>query len=116
MTLYFIILLIMTMFGSVASLFLKKASGSNGIISMLKNVNLYIGGLLYLTSAILNIWILRYLDYSVVLPLTSLTYIWTMVLSHMILKEKITIKKIAGVCFILIGAICVSSSFTAIIR
>ena len=75
---------------------------------MLKNVNLYIGGFLYLASAVLNIWILRYLDYSVVLPLTSFTYIWTMVLSHMILKEKITKKKIVGVVLILVGAIFVS--------
>lgn len=108
MILYFINLLIMTMLGSVASLFLKKASGGEGVLAMLKNANLYIGGCLYLASAVLNIWILRYLDYSVVLPLTSLTYIWTMVLSYLILKEKITKKKIGGVVLIMIGAICVS--------
>ncbi len=98
----------MTMLGSIASLFLKKGSGTDGIVSMLKNVNFYIGGFLYFTSAVLNIWVLKVLDYSVVLPLTSLTYIWTMVLSYMILKEKITKKKICGVILILIGAICVS--------
>ena len=108
MIVYFIFLLIMTVLGSVASLFLKKASGTDGILAMIKNVNLYIGGFLYLASAILNIWLLRYLEYSVVLPLTSLTYIWTMVFSYMILKEKITKKKICGVFLILIGAICVS--------
>lgn len=108
MIVYFICLLIMTVLGSVASLFLKKASGTDGILAMIKNVNLYIGGFLYLVSAILNIWLLRYLEYSVVLPLTSLTYIWTMVFSYMILKEKITKKKICGVFLILIGAICVS--------
>ena len=88
MTGYFILLLVMTLLGSVASLFLKKASGSEGIIAMLKNINLYIGGFLYLASAVLNIIVLRYLDYSIVLPLTSITYIWTMILSYMILKEK----------------------------
>ena len=108
MTLYFVALIIMTILGSVASLFLKKASSTGGLLSMIKNVNLYFGGFLYLVSAVLNIWLLRYLDYSVVLPLTSLTYIWTMVLSYLILKEKITIKKICGVVLILIGSICVS--------
>ena len=108
MIVYFICLLIMTVLGSVASLFLKKASGTDGILAMIKNVNLYIGGFLYLASAILNIWLLRYLEYSVVLPLTSLTYIWTMVFSYMILKEKIIKKSICGVFLILIGAICVS--------
>lgn len=101
-------LVFMTFIGSVASLFLKKASGSNGIKSMLVNLNIYIGGLLYLLSAVLNIWILRFLDYSVVLPLTSLTYVWTMIISYLILKEKITIKKILGVAFILVGAVIVS--------
>ncbi len=109
MVIYYIVLLIMTMFGSVASLFLKKASGLNSLIDMLKNINLYIGGFLYVSSAILNIWLLKILDYSVILPLTSLTYIWTMVLSYFILKEKITVKKIAGVCLILVGAIIISS-------
>ena len=106
---YYLVLLIMTMIGSVASLFLKKASGSNGLIEMLRNVNLYIGGFLYVTSAVLNIWLLKILDYSVILPLSSLTYIWTMVLSYFILKEKITLKKMVGVCLILIGAIIISA-------
>ena len=109
MVIYYIVLLVMTMFGSVASLFLKKASGLNSLIDMLKNINLYIGGFLYVSSAILNIWLLKILDYSVILPLTSLTYIWTMVVSYFILKEKITVKKIAGVCLILVGAIIISS-------
>lgn len=108
MILYFVTLIIMTMIGAVASLFLKKASEADGVLDLIKNVNLYIGGILYLASAVLNIWILRYLDYSVVLPLTSLTYIWTMILSYLILKEKITLKKVGGVVLILVGAICVS--------
>ena len=110
MVIYYIVLLVMTMFGSVASLFLKKASGSNGFVDMLKNINLYIGGFLYVSSAVLNIWLLKILDYSVILPLTSLTYIWTMVLSYFILKEKITVKKILGICLILIGAVIISLS------
>ena len=108
MTAYFAVLIVMTILGAVASLYLKKASGAENMIQMLKNVHLYIGGFLYLSSALLNIWILKYLEYSVVLPLTSFTYIWKMLLSYFILKEKITKKKIAGVIFIVIGAIFVS--------
>lgn len=105
---YFIILIFMTLCGAVASLFLKRASGTEGVLKMFLNINLYVGAGLYLISAVLNVYILRYLDYSVVLPLTSITYIWTMVLSYMILKEKITVKKMMGVACILIGAILVS--------
>lgn len=104
----YVMLLIMTVIGSVASLFLKKASGGDGIVDLLKNVNLYIGGFLYVGSAVLNIILLRYLDYSVVLPLTSLTYIWTMIISYLVLKENISVKKMAGVALILVGAVLVS--------
>ena len=105
MMIYFGELLVMTLLGSVASLFLKRASGEAGIIAMLKNINLYVGGFLYLLSAVINIWVLKWLDYSVVLPLTSLTYIWTMILAYLILKEKITRGKFIGNLIIIAGII-----------
>lgn len=108
MLIYYFILVIMTLSGAIASFFLKKASASDNPFSMLKNINLYIGGCLYLVSALLNIDVLRYLDYSVVLPLTSITYVWIMVISYFILKENITKNKIVGVVLILIGAVLVS--------
>ena len=105
---YYVLLVVMTLIGSTASLFLKKASGSDGFLGMLKNANLYTGAGLYLLSALLNIYILKVLDYSVVLPLTAITYIWTMFLSGLVLKEKISGKKIIGVLLILAGAVLVS--------
>lgn len=105
---FIVCLIVMTFMGAVASLFFKKASGANGIFETIKSINLYVGVCLYGAAALLNIWILRYLDYSVVLPLTSLTYIWTMVLSYFFLKERISKKKILGVVLILAGAIFVS--------
>lgn len=108
MTVYFIILIVMTFIGSAASLFLKRASGTENLLGMIKNKNLYLGGGLYFISALLNIYILRFLDYSVVLPLTSLTYVWTMFLSKIFLKEKISAKKKIGIAAILIGACLVS--------
>lgn len=108
MKLHFALLLLMTILGAAASLFLKKASAFVGIWNLIKNVNLYIGAGMYLITAILNIILLNYLDYSVVLPLTSITYIWTMIFSYFILKERINKNKMIGVLFILIGAIFVS--------
>lgn len=104
----YVILIIMTIIGSFASLFLKKASGAENILKLLKNKYIYIGGGLYLLSALLNIYILKFLPYSVVLPLTSLTYIWTLIISNRLLKESIGKKKIVGVCLILIGAILIA--------
>lgn len=104
----YIMLLLMTLLGATASFFLKKSSSAEDLKKMLLNFNLYIGGILYFLSALLNIYVLRYLDYSVVLPMTSITYVWTMVISNVFLKEKMTIKKIVGVMMIVIGAVLVA--------
>ncbi len=108
MIVYFLLLVLMTLMGSVAALFLKKASGFTDLIGLLTNINLYLGGGLYCLAAVINIFILRYIEYSVVLPLTSFTYIWTMILSALIFKEKITVKKAVGVSLIVIGAVFVA--------
>ena len=105
--LLYALLIVMTLMGAVAALFLKKASGFKHITELIKNYNLYIGAGLYLLSAIINIIVLRYLNYSAVLPLTSITYVWTMVISYLFLKEKVGIKKLLGVSFIILGCICI---------
>ncbi len=104
----YIMIAAMTCMGAVASVFFKKASSSEGLLQLIKNINLYIGGFLYVAAALINIIVLRSLDYSVVLPLTSMTYIWTMILSYALLKEKIGKKKIIGVACIVLGALCVA--------
>ncbi len=102
---YYLLLIVMTLIGAIASFFLKKASKSEKILDLIKNYNLYLGGFLYLLSAILNIYLLKYLDYSLVLPMTSITYIWTLIISYQFLKEKISLKKIVGVFIIITGVI-----------
>ncbi|MDU6265995.1 MAG: EamA family transporter [Anaerocolumna aminovalerica] len=104
---YYVILIIMTIVGSIASFYLKKSTSSKGIYKLLMNKYLYLGGLLYFISAIMNIFVLQYLEYSVVLPLTSITYIWTMLISYYKLNEILSTKKILGICAILIGAVFV---------
>lgn len=102
---YYLCLIIMTLMGSFGALFFKKSTNNiTNIKSLIFNKNLYIGGVLYLASAFINIYVLRYLPYSVVLPLTSITYVWTMIISYFALKEKISSKKIAGVVLIIAGA------------
>ena len=36
-------------------------------------------------------------------PMTAITYIWTLVLSALFLQEKITLRKLLGVAFIVFG-------------
>ncbi len=95
----------MTFIGALASVFLKKASSAGCIRDIFLSVYLLIGIILYVIAACLNIVVLYHMDYSIVLPLTSITYIWTMILSYLVYKENIGIKKIVGTTLIIIGAI-----------
>lgn len=104
---YFTILVLMTFVASFASVFLKKAAACNSILGVLKDKNIYLGGILYGSAALLNVYVLKYLDYSVVMPMGAITYIWTMILSYLFFKEKINKKKIIGVILVFVGAICI---------
>lgn len=106
---------LMTIMGSVASLFLKQASGSlEGesmtaiALNMLKTPSLYVGGVLYLVASVLNIYVLRIMDYSSVLPLSAFTYVWTMFLARIKFGEKLTVRKMTGVFLVVVGAALVS--------
>lgn len=96
-------ILAMTLLGAAASLFLKMASNSGSAVSIIKSFHFYVGGLLYFLSALLNIYLLKHIDYSILLPLTSITYIWTLVLSFLFLKEKISVRLIAGIALVICG-------------
>ena len=90
---------------TLGGFFFKKCTSSGDIKGIIFSPFLYLGGATYLVSAILNIIVLRYLPYSIVLPLTSLTYIWSLILSYLLLNEKITKVKIIGIILILLGAV-----------
>lgn len=97
-------ILILTLFGAFGGYFFKKSTDCTSIIEICKSKYLYIGCFFYVIGALLNIIVLKYLPYSVVLPLTSITYFWTLILSYFLLNEKITKFKIMGIVMILIGA------------
>lgn len=105
---YYISLLIMTMIGACASFCLKKTSKVRGLHKLIVAPMLYLGGGLYLLSALLNIFVLKYLDYSVVLPLTSITYVWTLLLSYFYLEECITKRKAYGIGLIVLGSVVIA--------
>ncbi len=108
MAVSYIPLLIVTLLGSGAALLLKRAALSGGIVQALRHAPIYGGGALYLSSALLNILILKKLPYSVVLPFTSLTYVWTLLLAHAFYGERLTIRKTFGVVGVVAGVMLVS--------
>lgn len=100
----FVVLLLMGVIASIASLFLKKATaGGLRISKLFRTPYLYLGGGFYVLSALMNLYLLRRLPYSLVVPLGSLTYVWTLILSHKLLDETVTRSKLLGIVLILIG-------------
>jgi drug/metabolite transporter (DMT)-like permease len=101
-----ILVVIMTLSGALGGYFFKRATTqSEKLLGVIFKPSLYAGGLFYVLGAGLNILVLKKLPYTVVLPLTSLTYVWTMAISYMVLNEKLTRLKITGVSLILVGSI-----------
>lgn len=103
---FLFIILLFTLLGSYGSFCFKKAANQTEILKIIVSPMLYIGGGFYLVSMILNIYILKYMPYNIVFPLTSITYIWTLIFSKIFLKEKITKRKLVGIALLCLGAIC----------
>ena len=104
-------LLAMGLLGTFGSYFLKRATANGlSVPILLKSPPLYLGGFMYVASALLSIVLLRRLPYSVVVPAGALSYVWTMIVSNRLLGEKITRQKICGVLLIMIGVVVVALS------
>ncbi|MEH7354719.1 EamA family transporter [Neobacillus drentensis] len=94
----------MTFLGALGGYFFKRASSHSLGFNKGFLLNLCLGGIFYVLGALFNIVLLKYLPYTIVYPLSSITYLWTMVLSYFLLSEKFTVKKISGVCLIGLGS------------
>lgn len=95
---------LMTLLGAFGAYFFKKTTGNaSGLLLLLQSPWLYLGGGFYVAGALLNVLLLRYMDYSVLYPMTAITYIWTLFISRLFLREKITGRKMLGVLCICAG-------------
>jgi multidrug transporter EmrE-like cation transporter len=78
---------------------LKKTSGASADA----NKWLALAVVCFTLNAVVWTFVLRMLDVSVAYPLGSLSFVMVAVLSKFILKENVTGKRWAGICFILCG-------------
>lgn len=104
-----LLVLPMTLFGSLGAFFFKKSTERAEHFFLLFRIPyFYVGGILYVSGALLNILLLRFMDYTVIYPMGSISYIWSLFLSHCLLGERITRKKVAGVALIFAGVVLLS--------
>ena len=99
----------MTLIGALGAFFLKAGMDQvNGLASVFRNPRIYLGGTFYLIGALLNILLLRHLPYSVLYPMTAVTYVWSMLLSAAFLGESLTRRKLIGVAAVVLGVAILS--------
>lgn len=102
-----VVLLVMTVLGALASWMLKLASADLAPSHLIRDPHFWAGGFGYVLAACLNIWVLRHLDLSVVLPMTALTYVWTLVIGRVFLGERLTSRKVGGVGLVIVGVVLI---------
>jgi drug/metabolite transporter (DMT)-like permease len=108
-----LLMIIDGLIGAFGALYLKKGSSKLKLkIALLhknlQNKNLITGVLLYVAAAVLLIYLLKDNALSLIYPLTSLNYIFTVFLSIKFLKEKMTKRKWFAVAFIMLGNIFIA--------
>lgn len=95
----YLLLLIMTLIGSLGSVLFKA-------YAMNKHKGYLLSGFMfYGLGALLNIYLLSQLPYTIVVPANALTFVWTLLFAKFIFKEHIGIYKIVGVFVIILGLI-----------
>ena len=105
----YLAVLAMTLVGAAGAFFLKGGMDQvDSFAALFKTPRIYLGGCFYLAGAVLNILLLRRLPYSILYPMTALTYVWSMALSAAFLGERITRRKLAGVALVLAGVLILS--------
>lgn len=101
---------VMSFLGAMGAYFFKKAATRTArLIALFACREFYFGALFYAIGLILNIWLMEYIQYSILYPMSAVTYIWTAVISCKLLGEQMSRKKLAGLIAIVIGVIFISA-------
>lgn len=95
--------------GSFGAVFLKAGSGKLqfGLRYLFLNYRLAAGVALFVGSSYFFVLGVRHGELSVLYPLVSLGYVWTMLWARLFFGEPFTRSKMAGLFLILIGIACI---------
>lgn len=104
-----VLVLIGSFIGSFGAVFLKAGSAklNRGLKYLVLNSKLALGVLFFLGSSYFFVLGVRRGELSVLYPLVSLGYLWTLLWSRLFFKEPITRDKFYGLALILLGIVFV---------
>jgi drug/metabolite transporter (DMT)-like permease len=95
--------------GSFGAVFLKSGATrlERNFSSLVRNWHLAAGVFFFVASSIFFVLGLREGELSVLYPMVSLGYVWTLLWSRMFFGERLTTTKLAGLALILFGVLLV---------
>ncbi len=103
-----LLVFVASILGSFGAVFLKLGAGEiTGSIPSFVNTRLGLGVILYLASSVFYAWGVKGGDLSILYPMVSLGYIWTLLWARLLFKEPFTRNKIVGLALILGGVFLV---------
>jgi drug/metabolite transporter (DMT)-like permease len=113
-----LLVLLAVLSGSVGALLIKSGAAlltiDRGLYvlfeSAIINWPLAVGLFLYVLPALIFIYLLRFLDVSLVQPILALTYVVTAGLAIVVHHEKVSLMRMLGIALIILGVALVSRS------
>ena len=102
-----LLVLFASFLGSFGAVFLKWGAGrmSLNLKSMLLNWRLAAGVALYLSSTVFYLMALKHGELSILFPMVSLGYVWTLLWARLFFGEPFTGRKLGGLALIFAGLI-----------
>lgn len=99
--------LLASFIGSVGAVFLKSGAGKlhRKVTSVLLNPFLFAGVGLYLLSSLFFLKGIQQGELTILYPMVSLSYVWTLLWSRMFFGEPFTKQKFVGLAMILSGVV-----------
>ena len=99
-----LLVMVAAFIGSFGAVFLKVGSNRlHGGLRHIVNYHLAAGVGMYLLSTVFFIMAIKNGELTVLYPLVSLGYVWTMLWSRLFFKEPFTREKFLGLALILVG-------------
>jgi len=104
------LIVLCTAFTSIAQVFYKIGAKTLefDILSLITNVPLIIGMVLYGIGAVLMIIAFKGGEVSVLYPIIATSYIWVTLLSFYLFNESINVLRVVGILLIVFGVVFVS--------
>ena len=105
-----VMVLFASFIGSFGAVLLKVGAEhkGSGIKGLLTNYPLAAGIALYLLSSVFFVMGIARGELTILYPMVSLSYIWTLVWSRIFFKEAVTTTKVIGLGVIVIGVACIN--------